>query len=361
MCDLPKDTSDLIFTPLPPATIARTVPDAIREIGKSLLLQIPRRELQTDEEFSVSVRLKRGDDVSEFTLRCEVPANSYVEFVRVIWPGGLTPVKQNEAHFYVPSQNEDSSVSSTTARLRSESGMHNSLWDIFHQSVINQKRNVTEIVARFREDLIKTSHAGKHSSATEVYKLLFRVTRPPVGSPGRVAPRILWSLVSLSRQNTPDRTVLSSPIVTRLNIESSELKHLAMVIKTSALVNLAALTGQPSIHPVWVYGLTHNAQLIDVTSRATCHTGDDAIIHFANDACTKLGFSGAELDGSPGLPLVAKLDGRSATATLLVWFPKAPALRLAVGSITQTAEDLAGGNVKRVKLNRIKTEITHSK
>ncbi|KAF6778670.1 hypothetical protein AHF37_02001 [Paragonimus kellicotti] len=161
-CDLPRDTSDLTFTPLPPATIARSVPDAIREIGKSLLLQIPRRELQTDEEFSISVRLKRGDDVSEFTLRCEVPANSYVEFVRVIWPGGLTPVKQNEAHFYASSQNEDNSVSATTARLRSESGMHNSIWDIFHQSVINQKRNVTEIVARLREDLIKTSHSGKH-------------------------------------------------------------------------------------------------------------------------------------------------------------------------------------------------------
>ncbi|KAF8563850.1 hypothetical protein P879_02646, partial [Paragonimus westermani] len=292
---------------------------------------------------------------------CEVPANSYVEFIRVIWPGGLTPVKQNEAHFYAPTQNEDSSVPAATTRLRSESGVHNSIWDIFHQSVISQKRNVTEIVARFREDLVKASHSGKHSSATEVYKLLFRVARPPVGAPGRVAPRILWSLVSLSRQNTPDRTVLDSPIVTRLNIESSELKHLAIVIKTSALVNLAALTGQPTRHPVWVYGLTHNAQLIDVTSRATCHTGDDAIIHFANDACTKLGFSGAELDGSPGLPLVAKLDGRSATATLLVWFPKAPALRLAVGSIIQNAEDLAGGNIKRVKLNRIKTEITNLK
>ncbi|KAA3679562.1 uncharacterized protein DEA37_0004592 [Paragonimus westermani] len=428
-CDLPRDTSDVTFTPLPSATIGRSVPDAIREIGKSLLLQIPRRELQTDEEFSVSVRLKRGDDVSEFTLRssvvargrgnkrehadeanwttpidqtsqapvhpqnfdlidryliilvhyqgcmifdkittrcldafrCEVPANSYVEFIRVIWPGGLTPVKQNEAHFYASTQNEDSAVPAATTRLRSESGVHNSIWDIFHQSVISQKRNVTEIVARFREDLVKASHSGKHSSATEVYKLLFRVARPPVGAPGRVAPRILWSLVSLSRQNTPDRTVLGSPIVTRLNIESSELKHLAIVIKTSALVNLAALTGQPTRHPVWVYGLTHNAQLIDVTNRATCHTGDDAIIHFANDACTKLGFSGAELDGSPGLPLVAKLDGRSATATLLVWFPKAPALRLAVGSIIQTAEDSAGGNIKRVKLKRIKTEITNLK
>ncbi|VDP92709.1 unnamed protein product [Echinostoma caproni] len=71
------------------------------------------------------------------------------------------------------------------------------------------------------------------SPATEVYKLLFRVNRPAAGSPGRVAPRIFWSLISLSRRNSPDRTAGGSPIVTRLNIESSELKHLAMVLKVS--------------------------------------------------------------------------------------------------------------------------------
>ncbi|KAG5444932.1 hypothetical protein CSKR_203109, partial [Clonorchis sinensis] len=57
------------FITLPAATVVRSVPDAIREIGRSLLLQVPRRELRINEEFAVSVRLKRGDDVSDFTLR----------------------------------------------------------------------------------------------------------------------------------------------------------------------------------------------------------------------------------------------------------------------------------------------------
>ncbi|VDP91916.1 unnamed protein product [Echinostoma caproni] len=124
---------------------------------------------------------------------------------------------------------------------------------------------------------------------------------------------------------------------------------------TSALVNLAALTGQPELFPVWVYGLTHDTRLVDVTGRATCHSGDDAVIHFASDDCRKLGFSGAELDGSPGLPLVAKLDGRSATATLLVWFPKAPALRLVVDGDEreENARSLSGSPVPMITLKRL--------
>ncbi|TPP58736.1 hypothetical protein FGIG_06632, partial [Fasciola gigantica] len=231
------------------------------------------------------------------------------------------------------------------------SGLNN-VWDVFHRTIVSPKRNVTEIVARFREDLARALHASKHTPTTEVYKLLFRVNRPAAGSQGRVAPRIFWSLVSLSRRNSPDRTAGGSPIVTRLNIESSELKHLAMVLKTSALVNLAVLTGQTAVYPVWVYGLTHDIRLIDVTARATCHSGDDAVIHFASDDCRKLGFSGAELDGSPGLPLVAKLDGRSATATLLVWFPKSPAMRLVIDA-GQGGVELTGPRVPTAQLKRL--------
>ncbi|VDQ04396.1 unnamed protein product [Trichobilharzia regenti] len=73
------------------------------------------------------------------------------------------------------------------------------------------------------------------SSATEVYKLQFRVKKPEVDSPGRVAPRIFWSLTSLSRRNSPDHAVSASPVVTRLNIEPSELKHITMVLKVSEM------------------------------------------------------------------------------------------------------------------------------
>ncbi|CAL8076473.1 unnamed protein product [Calicophoron daubneyi] len=341
-----------IFRPLPSVSVARSVPDAIREIGRSLLIQIPLRELKTNEEFVVPIRLKRGDEVSDFTLRCEIPANSFVEFVRIIWPGGLNTIRSGEAEFSPSQQASDSG----SQRTRPDQGIQN-VWDIFHRNINGPKRNVTEIVARFREDLARTVHTVKHSSATEVYKLLFRVNRPPPESPGRVAPRIFWSLVSLSRRNSPDRTVSGSPIVTRLNIESSELKHIAMVIKTSALVNLAVLTGQPVTYPVWVYGLRHDSQLIEVTDRATCHTGDDAVIHFANDACSRLGFSGAELDGSPGLPLVAKLDGRSATTTLLIWFPKPPAIKLSVGGSVLGSEPIVADS--RILLKRIATEVAN--
>ncbi|CAI2737377.1 unnamed protein product, partial [Dicrocoelium dendriticum] len=280
--------------------------------------------------------------------RFEIPANSYVEFVRVIWPGGIATTKYSGAQ--TPVYSFDSSSSSSVEDPQS-------VWDIFHRSVISQRRNVTEIVARFREDLVNNVQTLKNSPATEVYKLLFRVTRPPVGSAGRVAPRIFWSLVSLRRRESSDHAVGGSPIVTRLNIESSELVHLVMVLKSSALVNLAALTGEPSVHPVWVYGLTYDAQVVDVTKRATCHTGDDAIIHFANDACDRLGFSGAELDGSPALPLVTKLDGRSATINLLVWFPKSPALRLAVGTSTQGIQNSGGSQkVDQVLMKRLDTE-----
>ncbi|TPP58735.1 hypothetical protein FGIG_06631 [Fasciola gigantica] len=68
-CYITNSVQPPVFHLLPTATVVRSVPDAIRELGRSLLLQIPRRELRTNEEFMVPVRLKRGDEVSDFTLR----------------------------------------------------------------------------------------------------------------------------------------------------------------------------------------------------------------------------------------------------------------------------------------------------
>ena len=68
-CHLSDDLPNIGFISLPSINIAHSVSDAIREIGRSLLLQIPRRELKTNEEFYVPVRLKRHGDVSDFTLR----------------------------------------------------------------------------------------------------------------------------------------------------------------------------------------------------------------------------------------------------------------------------------------------------
>lgn len=68
-CHISNSVHPPIFHSLPSATVVHLVPDAIRELGRSLLLQIPRRELRSNEEFVVPVRLKRGDDVSDFTLR----------------------------------------------------------------------------------------------------------------------------------------------------------------------------------------------------------------------------------------------------------------------------------------------------
>ncbi|CAH8565419.1 unnamed protein product [Schistosoma haematobium] len=376
-CHLSLNHVKLSFVSIPSVNIAHTVPDAIRELGRSLLLQIPRRELKTNEEFLVTVRLKRFDDVSDFTLRCEIPSNTYVEFVRVIWPAGVNSIISPSSS---PSLSSPVSLSSTTngdtsssveveeffdtqtgstsrSSERNDIRSHN-MWDVFHRSVISSKRNVTEIVARFREDLVTSNPSSKYSSATEAYKLQFRVNKPQSNSPGRVAPRIFWSLVSLSRRNSPDHSISASPVVTRLNIEPSEFKHITMVLKTSALVNLAVLTGQPTIYPVWVYGLTHDLKLIDITNKATCHTGDDAVIHFAQDICSKLGFSGAELDGSPGLPLVAKMDGRSASATLLVWYPKSPSLKLIVeSSSTNSYDSMNQDSSNHITIKRLATEI----
>ncbi|CAH8544418.1 unnamed protein product [Schistosoma rodhaini] len=77
-CHLSLNHAKLSFVSIPSVSIAHTVPDAIRELGRSLLLQIPRRELKTNEEFLVTVRLKRFDDVSDFTLR-------YVKFRKPVF------------------------------------------------------------------------------------------------------------------------------------------------------------------------------------------------------------------------------------------------------------------------------------
>ncbi|VDP40006.1 unnamed protein product [Echinostoma caproni] len=39
----------------------------------------------------------------------------------------------------------------------------NNVWDVFHRTILSPKRNVTEIVARFREDLARALHATKHT------------------------------------------------------------------------------------------------------------------------------------------------------------------------------------------------------
>ncbi|VDK69302.1 unnamed protein product [Dibothriocephalus latus] len=168
-----------------------------------------------------------------------------------------------------------------------------------------------------------------------IYKLLFRIVPPPKGPAGRVGPRLLWSLVSLSRRNTVDQAVSGSPIVTRLNVESLEYKYLTLVLKVRPLHLLSSLdsvlSGYPTRCPVWVFGLTHSNELEDVTSRANCHAGDDTVIHFPRDSCSAgLLFSGGELSGSSGLALVTKLDRSSAQENIVVWFPKPYTVNLVV-------------------------------
>ncbi|KAH8876406.1 Transmembrane protein 132E [Schistosoma japonicum] len=68
-CHLSLSDKKSPFTPLPSVSIAYLIPDATRDLGRSLLLQIPRRELKINENFFVTVRLKSFDDVSDFTLR----------------------------------------------------------------------------------------------------------------------------------------------------------------------------------------------------------------------------------------------------------------------------------------------------
>ncbi|KAL5971481.1 hypothetical protein TSMEX_000813 [Taenia solium] len=89
----------------------------------------------------------------------------------------------------------------------------------------------------------KTLMPGDELDDQIIYKLLFRVAPPPKDSNGRIGPRFLWSLVSLSRRNTVDQSASGSPIITRLNIESFEFKHLALVIKILP-VSAEVLTGR---------------------------------------------------------------------------------------------------------------------
>ncbi|VUZ51759.1 unnamed protein product, partial [Hymenolepis diminuta] len=147
-----------------------------------------------------------------------------------------------------------------------------------------------------------------------------------------------WSLISLSRRNTADQSASGSPIVTRLNIESFEFKHLALVIKSTSLVNTAVLSGYPIRRPVWVYALTHGNELRDVTSTSTCHTSDDSVAHFPKDSCSAgLVFSGGELGGADSLSLVAKVDRTSADESITVWYPQQPQ------GVTLVAESPRGG------------------
>ena len=74
-----------------------------------------------------------------------------------------------------------------------------------------------------------------------------------------------------------------------------------------------------------MFGLTHGYELLDVTTRSTCHTSDETVAHFPRDSCSAgLTFSGGELGGSDGLSLVAKVDRTSAGEAVTVWFPQQP-------------------------------------
>nr|CDS16798.1 transmembrane protein 132E [Echinococcus granulosus] len=309
-CWTPLATQMSNFKFLSKISLKKPQRDEIREIGRNIRLDIPSRRLKNGEYFNVPVRVKQHTSIAEFTLRCEIPSKTYIEFVRVVWPWEVDESSSN--------------IRETNARL---SQMNNgfSAWDISQRHIPSLKGNVTEVVARYRETAIDPSPNDHFRDDPIIYKLLFRVALPPKDSVGRIGPRFLWSLVSLSRRNTVDQSASGSPIVTRLNIESFEFKHLALVIKSTSLVNTAVLSGYPTHHPVWVFGLTHGHELRDVTAHSTCHTNDESVAHFPRESCSAgLTFSGGELGGSEGLTLVAKVDRTSAAELVTVWFPQQP-------------------------------------
>ncbi|VDD75903.1 unnamed protein product [Mesocestoides corti] len=284
--------------------------DEVREIGRNVRLDIPTRRLKNGEFFSVPVRVKQHTNIAEFTLRCEIPINTFVEFVRVVWPWEVDESS-------ILSNGRDSSAH----LLQLNSGF--TAWDISQRLIPSPKGNVTEVVAQYRDTAIDPGIDDHFRDDPVIYKLLFRVVPPPRDSVGRIGPRFLWSLVSLSRKNTADQPTSGSPIVTRLDIESFEFKHLVLVVKSRSLVNTAVLSGHPSQYPVWVFGLTHAHELRDVTARSTCHTGDESVAHFPRDACAAgLTFSGGELGGAQDLLLVAKVDRTNAREQVTVWFPR---------------------------------------
>ncbi|CDS41820.1 transmembrane protein 132E [Echinococcus multilocularis] len=309
-CWTPLATQMSNFKFLSKISLKKPQRDEIREIGRNIRLDIPSRRLKNGEYFNVPVRVKQHTSIAEFTLRCEIPSKTYIEFVRVVWPWEVDESSSN--------------IRETNARL---SQMNNgfSAWDISQRHIPSLKGNVTEVVARYRESAIDPSLSDHFRDDPIIYKLLFRVAPPPKDAVGRIGPRFLWSLVSLSRRNTVDQSASGSPIVTRLNIESFEFKHLALVIKSTSLVNTAVLSGYPTHHPVWVFGLTHGHELRDVTAHSTCHTNDESVAHFPRESCSAgLTFSGGELGGSGGLTLVAKVDRTSAAELVTVWFPQQP-------------------------------------
>ncbi|KAL5110805.1 hypothetical protein TcWFU_008514 [Taenia crassiceps] len=284
--------------------------DEIREIGRNIRLDIPSRRLKNGEYFNVPVRVKQPTSIAEFTLRCEIPSTTYVEFVRVVWP-------------WEADESSSNTRDANARLLQLNNGF--SAWDISQRHIPSFKGNVTEVVARYRETATDSILNEHFRNDQIIYKLLFRVAPPPKYSNGRIGPRFLWSLISLSRRNTVDQSASGSPIITRLNIESFEFKHLALVIKSTSLVNTAVLSGYPTRHPVWVFGLTHSLELRDVTTHSTCHTNDESVAHFPRESCSAgLTFSGGELGGSEGLHLVAKVDRTSAAEMVTVWFPQQP-------------------------------------
>ncbi|VDK69301.1 unnamed protein product [Dibothriocephalus latus] len=122
--------TEFIYVPLQP--------DENREIGRNVLLEIPARKLKNGEYFHVPVRVKQLADIAEFTLRCEAPANTYIEFLRVVWPW------ESEESSLGPDARE---ADFRQFQLNSAFGA----WDISQRHLPKLKGSVIEVVARYRE------------------------------------------------------------------------------------------------------------------------------------------------------------------------------------------------------------------
>ncbi|VDO06037.1 unnamed protein product [Rodentolepis nana] len=255
-CWTPLATQMSNFKFLSKISLKKMQRDESREIGRNIRLDIPSRHLKNGEYFSVPVRVKEHTNIADFTLRCEIPLNTYVEFIRVVWPWEI-----DESSSF----GRDGNV----RLLQLNNGF--SAWDISQRHIPSLKGNVTEVVAKYRETAIDPFPSDHFRFST-------------------------------------------------------------------SFVNTAVLSGYPTRHPVWIYGLTHNNELQDVTSTSTCHTSDDSVAHFPKDSCSAgLVFSGGELAGGDSISLVAKVDRISASELITVWYPQLPQ------GVTLVAESPRGG------------------
>ncbi|KAL5971482.1 hypothetical protein TSMEX_000814 [Taenia solium] len=135
-CWTPLATQMSNFKFLSKISLKRPLRDEIREIGRNIRLDIPSRRLKNGEYFNVPVRVKQPANIAEFTLRCEIPCTTYVEFVRVVWPW-----EADESSFNTQDTNAH--------LLQMNNGF--SAWDISQRHIPSSKGNVTEVVARYRE------------------------------------------------------------------------------------------------------------------------------------------------------------------------------------------------------------------